>query len=301
MRRIYIMGETTYDILFKDEKPVEAKVGGSQLNTAVSLGRIGLPASFISQFGNDTVGDLSARFLKENNVDGQFLQRFEGNSRVALAFLDEENNARYTFFKATALCPYEFPTLQKNDIILFGSSFALRTDFRSEILSFLGEASVNGAIVLYDPNIRSSKLNEEDRQLVLQNMEMADIVKGSDEDFESIFGVETAVDAWSHIDNIRTKCLLYTAGKDGVFVHWKSGNLFSAVPSIRPVSTIGAGDNFNAGLIASIYQNKITSEELEMMGSDQWSALVKISTSFAQHVCMSYDNYISKEFAEQWK
>ena len=58
-RNVYTIGEATFDIIFKDSKPKDAKVGGSVLNTSVSLGRLGILVNFISAFGNDEVGNMA--------------------------------------------------------------------------------------------------------------------------------------------------------------------------------------------------------------------------------------------------
>ena len=92
MQNIYILGETTYDIIFKDNQPFEAKVGGSQLDTAISLGRLHLPVSFISHIGDDAVGEISTSFIKENGIDDSYIIRHEGASRIALAFLNKNND-----------------------------------------------------------------------------------------------------------------------------------------------------------------------------------------------------------------
>jgi fructokinase len=100
MRRIYGIGETVLDIIFKEGQPQAAKAGGSVLNSVVSMGRIGLPVSFISEYGLDNVGDLIDRFLKDNGVNTSSVYRFrDGSTSLALAFLNEKNDASYTFYK----------------------------------------------------------------------------------------------------------------------------------------------------------------------------------------------------------
>jgi fructokinase len=299
--RIYIPGETTYDIIFKDNKPIEAKVGGSQLNTAVSLGRMQLPVSFISQFGSDVVGDICASFIKENGIDDSFIKRNRGTSRVALAFLNENNDATYNFFKAENSGPFIFPDVKENDIILFGSSFAMRTDIREELSGFLRDAKAKNAIIVYDPNIRSGEISGDQKKLkiIIENFQLSTIVKGSDDDFVNIFGFTNSDEVWAEISKSDVKCLFYTANKNGVKVHWENKSLFFTVPLIQPVSTIGAGDNFNAGLIYSVFTKGIERNKLPLLTEEDWSHIVKVSTRFAQEVCLSYDNYISPGFAEE--
>jgi fructokinase len=95
--------------------------------------------------------------------------------------------------------------------------------------------------------------------------------------------------------------MVYTASSDGVFVRTTGFEGRFPVKNIKPVSTIGAGDNFNAGMIASIYKNGITRDQLATMGEDMWLKVISSGVDFASDVCMSYENYISAEFAEKLK
>ena len=70
------------------------------------------------------------------------------------------------------------------------------------------------------------------------------------------------------------------------------------VQKLEPVSAVGAGDTFNAGLIYYIYKNNITKAQLKTMSEEQWHEMLAIADSFAANVCMSTDNYISEEFAK---
>jgi fructokinase len=154
-------------------------------------------------------------------------------------------------------------------------------------------------LILYDPNFRQTHLNELDtlRPLIIENMKMASLLRGSDEDFKNIFGVTTPDEAWEIVRKY-CKCLVYTANVEGVYVRTTSFSGKFPVQKITPVSTIGAGDNFNAGMITSIYRNNFKRAELENLGEPEWAEIISTAVSFATHVCMSYENYISAEFAE---
>ena len=100
MRKIYGIGETVFDIIFKNGQPQAAKAGGAMLNSTVSLGRIGLPVSFISEYANDNVGQIIDSFLSENGVETNHVDHFkDGKTKLALAFLNEKNDANYTFYE----------------------------------------------------------------------------------------------------------------------------------------------------------------------------------------------------------
>lgn len=103
MRKVIGIGETVLDIIFKDNKPVEAVPGGSTFNAITSLGRCGVNTSFISEAGNDHVGNYIIDFLKDNGVNADNISTFpDSKSPVSLAFLNEKNDAEYIFYKRSS-------------------------------------------------------------------------------------------------------------------------------------------------------------------------------------------------------
>jgi fructokinase len=301
MRKIYGIGETVLDIIFKDGQPQAAKAGGSVLNSVVSMGRMGLPVSFISEYGQDEVGKLIDDFLKDNGVNTSSVHRFsDGSTSLALAFLDEKNDAHYTFYKdfPAKRLNIEFPHIEKDDIVQCGSFYAIWPEIREKFKKFIASAKERGALVLYDPNFRKTHVSELDilRPLVIENMKMTSLLRGSDEDFKNIFGAATPDEAWDVV-NEYCKCLVYTANVKGVFVRTSSFSGKFPVQNITPVSTIGAGDNFNAGMLTAIYRNGFKRDELEKLTEKEWTIIISSAVSFATHVCLSYENYISDEFA----
>ena len=92
--------------------------------------------------------------------------------------------------------------------------------------------------------------------------------------------------------------LICTSGKGKISLHTEKINKKYSVPKIESVSTIGAGDNFNAGLIYSLFKMKIRKQDIASLEIKQWDKIINIGVDFAIDVCKSYDNFISKEFAE---
>lgn len=303
MRKIFGTGETVLDIIFKNGQPQAAKPGGAMLNSLVSLGRAGLPVYFISEYADDNVGSHIDSFLHSNGVDTSHVHHYsDGKTKLALAFLDERNDATYTFYEdypANRL-DTDMPEASRNDIVLFGSIYAITAEIRGKFTGFISQACNSGSIVIYDPNFRSAHRHELDRlkPLIIENMSMASLVRGSDEDFENIFGASTPDEAW---DAIRPycKCLVYTASAEGVYVRTEAFRGKFPVKEITPVSTIGAGDNFNAGMMAAMFINNTDVDRLSLMDGNQWRDIISVGVDFATEVCMSYENYVSREFAER--
>lgn len=305
MRKIYGIGETVFDIIFKNEQPQAAKAGGAMLNSTVSLGRIGLPVSFISEYANDNVGKIIDNFLAGNGVGTSYIDHFkDGKTKLALAFLNEKNDASYTFYQdyPERRLNIEFPVIKKDDIILCGSIYAITGEIRKKFTELITSAKDNNAIVIYDPNFRPSHSSDLETLLpmIIENMQKATLIRGSDEDFRNIFGAKTPDEAWKVVSKY-CNCMVYTANAEGVYVRTVSYAGKFGVKAIKPLSTIGAGDNFNAGMMAAIYLNKITSDQLDKIGEELWSKVISMGVDFATNVCLSYENYISLEFAQELK
>jgi len=305
MQHIYAVGETILDIIFKDHQPRTAKPGGSSFNASITLGRLDAPITFISEMGNDRVGDLILDFMNENGVDANYLSRYEnGQSAIALAFLNEKSDAEYQFYKdyPHQRLNVEFPEFKKDDLLVFGSFYALNPGIRPRVRELLVKARKAGVTIMYDPNFRSTHAPERTDLLsvIKENMGFATIVRASDEDLINIFDVDNPDEAWALV---RPHCsiLIYTANADGVHLRTDDLDLQLAVERIEPISTIGAGDTFNAGILYGLFRNGYTNREIRSLGKFQWEELIDGAIQFSREVCLSYDNYLPLEFAEKVK
>lgn len=304
MRKIFAIGETVLDVIFEKNKPVAAKAGGSMLNTSVSLGRMEQPIYFISEYGMDAAGRIIDKFLKDNNVSDKFIYRYtEGKTALSLAFLDENSDADYSFYKIypEKRLSMNLPDIQQDDIFLFGSFYSLTPVVRDTIIRFVEIAKSKKAIVIYDPNFRKSHKDDlpKLRTFIEKNISYADIIRGSNEDFSCIFGLETADDAYKQIMP-HCKNLVYTANKAGVFLVSPSLSQHYDVNAIEPVSTIGAGDTFNAGIIYGLMTNNIRHKDIQHINQTQWRDIIQTAIQFSTEVCMSYENYLPVEYVKQF-
>ncbi len=304
MRKIYTVGEAIYDIIFKDGKPIDAKVGGAMINSSVSLGRLGLPISYIGDTADDVVGDIMNDFLINNNVNIDYFSHYPNSkSRLALAFIDEINTPRYSFYKLNTpqKVALNFPEVNANDIILFGSFYGIKSEVRGQLVDFLLDAKKNGAIILYDPNFRINhkSLLSTVLPFIEDNIRLADVVKASNEDFELIFGLSTFESVIERLNKLDIENIIYTRNEEGVDVQIRGDKHHVDVKKLNPISAVGAGDSFNAGIIYYLYKNNISKDELYNLTHKQWEEVLEMGDLFASRVCMSTDNYIDVDFAEK--
>jgi fructokinase len=298
MPTIFTIGETIYDIIFQQGQPRAARPGGSMLNTAVSLGRCGLKVEMITELGQDKVGLAVIEFLAANGVSTSFVQpSAELKTPVALAFLDESGNADYSFYirYPENRLDISWPEPGKGDYVLFGAFYSIDPAIRPKIAGFIGKARQNGAFIFYDPNIRRNHLGETRKLMgfVEENFSMTDIVRGSDEDFENLFGITDGKKVYDRISSAGCKYLIYTKNSKGVEFFSEHMHLHVPAAKIQVISTIGAGDSFNAGVIYGLVSKGLEGPDLSQVRQETWIELIGFGVTFASEVCGSYDNYIS--------
>ena len=289
------------DILFKEDKPIDAVPGGSAFNSVISIGRVGVPCAFIGYTGKDHVGDLTVDFLKANGVDVRYFeQKDKVKSCISLAFLDERGDAHYVFYKDT---PVSNSLLDRKleflpgDALLLGSYYAVSAGTRSQIKGVLDAAVAAGATVYYDLNFRSSHKDElpELMPAILDNFRRATVVRGSADDFEVMWGERDARKIYK--EHIARYCRIFicTSGAGRITVCTPDDAWDFDVQQVADVvSTVGAGDNFNAGFLCALSRR-----QMSLAGSIEkvdMAPLIESGVRFASAVCRSTENYVPVSF-----
>lgn len=302
MRKVIGVGETILDILFKNGQPFRAVPGGSVFNGFVSLSRAGIPVEFISELGRDKIGQIIRDFMDENGLTTDYVDCFPmGKSPISLAFLDDDRNAEYLFYKDYPSQRLEvmYPKIEANDIFIFGSYYALNPALRGRILELLEYAAERKAIIYYDPNFRNAHAHEamKLKSSFLENFEFSDIIRGSDEDFKNIFGHADMREIYENEIRFYCNTLITTNGDRGVDLFYGNNSLHIDSESTEVASTIGAGDNFNAGILLGLIKHHVYRENLKDMTEEDWEKVIRCGIDFATESCKTYENYVSREFA----
>ena len=304
MRRVFGIGETIYDIIFKDGQPIAGVPGGSVFNGLMTLGKLGVKCTQISEVGSDRVGMIIKETMEKNGVDTRYLSCYEGKkTAISLAFLDQNSNADYSFYKdyPNIRLEFELPEMSKEDIVLFGSYYALNPVLRRQVSGFLKHAKESGALLYYDLNFRANHKNEVEslHETFYENYCLADIVRGSDEDFEILYGESDIKKVYEQHIKGRCNVLIMTHGAKGVEIIDKDNYYY--IPSKRidnVISTIGAGDNCNAGIAYSLISESIYTDNLEKLGKSNWEKIAAYGIAFATKACQTTNNYIEIDISE---
>lgn len=306
MRKVIGIGETVLDIIFKNGKPINAVPGGSTFNATISLGRAGVSTTFISEAGNDRVGEQILKFLRDNGVNADLVNIFPNSkSPISLAYLDEQNNADYIFYKDHPHDRLEFvnPEIHPDDIVLFGSFYAVNPVIRPQVAGLLEYAREHGAIIYYDVNFRPSHRDDIMRITpnLLDNLDYADIVRGSNEDFDVLYKMGDPDRVYAAEVSFYCKKFICTQGARPIVVHGDGGfRKEYPVAQTDTVSTIGAGDNFNAGFIYGLVKYGVTKDDIEHgLSEKQWDELIACGQMFSRECCKDIYNYVSADFGRR--
>jgi fructokinase len=138
---------------------------------------------------------------------------------------------------------------------------------------------------------------------LLENFELADIVRGSIEDFEILFKKNNAEKVYRSEISFYTKKFIVTHGGEPIDLFAEGGfHKQYPIENRETVSTIGAGDNFNAGFLFGLLTNNITRSDFENgLTEEQWDKLIASGQQFSAEACRSLYNYVSPEFGVERK
>jgi fructokinase len=297
---IYTIGEIVLDLIFKTFEDVKATPGGAMLNTSISLGRLNVKVAHISILSNDKVAELIINFLQKNKIDTKFINKnSDTKTTLALAFLNRNNDAEYSFYKNNIRkTELSFPQIKENSIILYGSFFSIDLPYHNQMQDFLKQIYPKQVVKIYDPNFRKPHLPQlsKFKPLIIENIKTADIVKGSDEDFVNIFNLKTGREVWNFVRKYGVKVLFYTKGDAGSEFFSENINFSHKINKIDTVSTVGAGDTYTAGVIYFLSKNKYYN--INDVTISQWKECVNIAHSFAGEVCQTFENYLPEYYCE---
>ncbi len=259
---ILCFGEVLWDRL-----PSGAKPGGAPMNVALHLNAIGLNAAIASSVGNDEAGKELITFLQDSGMKTNLIQTDPKlPTSEVLVHLDSNNNATYEICE-----PVAWDNIQLSDelaekakhsgLIIYGSLASRNGTTRKTLLKLLD----NDAVKLIDVNLRKPYDKQDVLELLLAK---TDIVKLNDDElvvfsgWQGIHGKsEEELVEW-FVKQYNVEMLCVTKGEKGALMYYK--NQFYEHPGfkVNAVDTVGAGDAFLAGLVASFLQKKTPTEAI---------------------------------------
>ncbi|WP_378943788.1 carbohydrate kinase [Mesorhizobium sp. ANAO-SY3R2] len=260
---ILCCGEALIDMLPRRSVEGEAAfapyAGGAIFNSAIALGRLGVPVEFFSGLSSDLFGQQIRDVLAASNVGSRYADLSPRPTTLAFVRLND-GHATYTFYDENTagrmLTEADLPALGKDiDAMLFGA-ISLIPEPCGSAYEALMKREHERRVTMLDPNIRPGFIPDKQRHLErMQRMiAMADIVKLSDEDL-AWFG-ETGSHDEIAANWLRKgpKLVIVTAGSKGATAYSPRHTVSVTPDKVAVVDTVGAGDTFNAGVLASLHE-----------------------------------------------
>ena len=285
-------GEALIDMLPRTSTEGEAcfapYAGGAVFNTAIALGRLGAPSAFFSGVSNDMLGEILTDTLTASTVDTRFLSRSDRPTTVAFVKL-VNGQATYAFYdEATAgrmLSTSDLPELPDEVEALFLGGISLVNDPAASTYEALQARECSARVTMLDPNIRPGFIagrEPEYRARIGRMIARADIVKLSDEDLHWLQGEGDLVVLARGIIAMGPKVVFITEGARGARAVTATQDRFVAAQKITVVDTVGAGDTFNAGVLAALHQaGALTKAGVAALSDNALDAALRLGTRAA--------------------
>ena len=288
---ILCCGEALIDMLPRTttlgEDAYAPYAGGAIFNTAIALGRLGVPTGFFTGLSDDMMGDILRKTLGESGVDYSYCATLSRPTTVAFVKL-VDGHATYAFYdEGTAgrmITEAELPALGADcEAIHFGAISLIPEPCGSTYEALLKREHETRVISL-DPNIRPGFIKDKDAHMarIRRMAGMADIVKFSDEDL-AWFGLEGDEDAlarhWLHHG---AKLVVVTRGAEGAVGYTADHKVTVPSERVSVVDTVGAGDTFDAGVLASLkMQNLLTKQQVAKLTENQIAQVLALGAKAA--------------------
>ena len=253
MDRTLVIGEALVDVVRRPDDSTTEFVGGSPLNVALGLARLGQSVDFATRYGDDERGHRIAAHLASGGVHVLEGSTTADHTSTALAELDSGGAAAYTFDLTWDLRRVTVP--DGTGHVHTGSIAAVLEPGGTAVVETLAAARPS-ATVSYDPNVRTAIMGDLDlaRVRIEEVIALCDVVKASDEDLQALYAGMPVPEVLRHWGRLGPALTVVTRGADGVvFGVEHTGEVASAPTAATSViDTVGAGDSFMAGLVSGL-------------------------------------------------
>jgi fructokinase len=271
---IICAGESLIDMVSyateKGEVQYTPHVGGSILNSAIALGRLGADAYYCGAVSNDTFGGLIEDCLRDSKVQEDFI--IKTHRHTTLAYADVTDGvAKYTFvdehsagrlIDENSLKP--FVNKINNAKALLVGGISLQAEPCGTSWQWLVEQVAGGCVIYFDANIRPDFIEDKDKYLERfeRLTRKVDIIKISEEDYSYLYGEQDFEKVSAEWLEKGIKMIVLTLGEKGAKVMYGGGREISVdIEPVKVIDTIGAGDSFNAGLLFDLDKQKMLDRE----------------------------------------
>lgn len=270
--RITVYGEALVDLVpaaAEPLAPLTPALGGGPFNVARALGRLGADVAFQSRLSDDAFGRALRESLAADGVDLSHCDRGPEPTTLAVASLDPNGAAAYTFYVDGTADRLAEPEPITEGFAVFGTLSLALEPASLRYAAAARRSAEAGAVVCLDPNIRPAFASEKHRLFLRGMLESVTLLKLSDEEIEFLGDT-------SHVPVVVT-----TLGGNGIGVRAPFGTVEVAAPAVKVADTIGAGDTVMAALVYQLAARGLDRNGVAALGEEDWREILDFAARAA--------------------
>ena len=262
-------GESLMDVYEEARRPggvlLDARIGGSPFNVAIGLARLGQRVGFLGTLSRGFLGVRLRDALRDEGVDLRYATDVDAPTTLGLVGLDAGGSASYAFYGQGCadrlLEAGTLPALGDEVRALHFGSFSMVVEPVGSALRLLVERERASRLIAFDPNLRPNVVPDLAvwRSTVSWMAERAHLVKVSAEDLSLLHPGEDGEQAAMRWLAQGVALVVVTCGGDGARAFTRSASVAVRARPVRVVDTVGAGDSFQAALLAWLAEHDLLS------------------------------------------
>jgi fructokinase len=303
MRKIIAIGESILDTVYLNQQPVCSFVGGRVSNAAASLGELGLTVSMVSECCTDEVGDWVVDFFESHHVDTKSIDRYtDGSTPLAAIFKHESEQDRIVNY---GVYPQErfnviWPRIDEDDIVLFGSYYAIDTPQRERLYDLLSYAAERKAIVIYLPGFQHGTQFNLTKVMpnILENFEVSTLVVDHDKDINTMFPNQDSDKVYNNHIKFYGPTYIHITPDDNATIY--KGIDKTVCPFTGSTSNhLEWQAGFIAGIIYEIIRCDLHQADISTLNPQVWKEIMNQAFEFAACCAANPGNCLSGDFARE--
>ncbi|MGB2921141.1 MAG: carbohydrate kinase [Mycobacterium sp.] len=282
--RALVIGEALIDVVAREGRAATEHVGGSPLNVAVGLARLGREVDFLTHIGTDERGRRIAEYVESSGAQIVPGSNTAARTPTAQATVDREGSATYTFdidWQLTGTPEVAPP------VVVHTGSIAAVLEPGCLATAALVDTYHLSATCTFDPNVRPALIDDADsaKARIDRLIERSDVVKASDEDLRWIDPVRPPEEVASGWLALGPSIVVVTSGGGGAVAMCAAGTARVPAFDVDVVDAVGAGDAFMTGLIDALWSQNLLGAErrsrLAAIGLDELTSAVRAASTAA--------------------
>lgn len=273
--------------------------GGAPANTAVGLARQGVPTAFIGRVSKDAFGEWLTNVLKEDNIDvTSTIADSQAQTRMAYVVTTKTGDRKLAEFSRIACADTRLakedlhePHFKEASILHFGSISLIVEPARGSTEAAVQLAQKNGMLVSYDPNVRLSLWPSEEvcRTTILDTLKWGDVVKINEDELKFLTGSRELKEADRLREENNIGIMIITLDSRGAYFSTARGSKTVPGFTVNLVEATGAGDGFNAGVLAGLLEHikssKTRRAAIDALSLDEIAAIIQKANAIGALAC----------------